>query len=128
MHRSDDQGHGLEKIRSQALRREALSDGGPTVVVVVEVDLPHATIDVVPPGTGEVSGASGYRFLASEPDPEQVDRRVNDARAGIQSITGKRPETYLASSGTFVIEANGEQIRHIAELPSVAAIWANSGF
>ncbi len=123
---SHDQHRGLEKIRSQALRRELLSGDDHPVIVVVEIDLPPAPMEAVSSG-GSGLHLSGYRFLDRDHDAETVRRRVSEAREGIESVTGKPPETYLAAAGSFVVEASGDQILHIAELPSVAAIWANTG-
>lgn len=124
---SHDQHRGLDKIRSQALRRELMSGDDHPVIVVVEIDLPPAPMEAVSSG-GSGLQLSGYRLLDHAPDAAAVDRCVSAAREGIQGITGRPPETYLASSGSFVVEASGDQILHIADLPSVAAIWANSGF
>ncbi|WP_157091463.1 hypothetical protein [Methylobacterium nodulans] len=102
-----------------------MNESGSPLVAVVEVSLPNPKLEpVIPRSSGDVR-VSRFQLVGPEPDPEEVNRRVNDVRRAIEEITGKPPENFLASSGSFVIEANGKQLLRVADLPNVAAIWPN---
>ncbi|WP_298961988.1 hypothetical protein [uncultured Methylobacterium sp.] len=117
----------LEKIRSGDLRDEVAAETPNPRTVIVELDLPAAKLEMTsPPGPGGV-GRPRFRFEPQSPSTtSEIDGRIASLSNGIAEILGRPPETFLATSGSFVIEANGEQIGRIARMPTVSAIWPNT--
>jgi hypothetical protein len=116
----------LEKIRSEGLRQAAAETKSKSHVVIVEVAVPGAKMDVLPPDRRSGSSAARFRF-PSKTVKSDVDR-VAETRRAIEKILGRPPERFFSSSGAFVVTATGEQIRHLADLPQVRAIWPNETF
>jgi hypothetical protein len=114
----------LEKIRSQELRREAREAGITPHTVVIEIDLPQPQVDLDLERT--TFGAPRFRLTESEADPAEVERQISKARRLIERIIGRPTTNFLPSSGSFIVKASGEQLRKIARLSSVLAIWPNS--
>ena len=117
----------LGKIRSTDLRNEAVAEAPQSRVVIVELDLPAADLEMASV-SGDRFGSSRPRFRPGKPSGQtlEMERRITDTSNGIERITGKPPETFLSTSKSFIVEANGEQIGRIAEMPSVSAIWPNT--
>lgn len=114
----------LEKIRSEYLRREATQTHAKPHVVILEVDLPQPKIKV----SRAASGIDAKRLRvvsADSPDSSKIEERVAETRRSIEKILGKPPDQFFSSSGAFVVTATGEQLRKLARLPSVSAIWPN---
>ncbi|HEX8417775.1 MAG TPA: hypothetical protein VF641_09230 [Methylobacterium sp.] len=117
----------LEKIRSADLRSEAVADAPQPHLVIVELKLPRPTLEMTEPRPdGLRPGRARLRFAAAGAASAEVERQIADTSERIEAITGKAPETFLSTSGSFVVEANGAQIGRIADLPSVSAIWPNT--
>jgi hypothetical protein len=115
----------MKKIRSDNLRQEAIETRSEPHVVIVEINIPHPKI--VPLPSDADRGGVGTRFkIESAPSAtNDADRRVAETRKAIQKITGNAPERFFSSSGAFVVTATGNQLRQLACLPSVSAIWPN---
>ncbi len=117
----------IEKVRSEELRREMASAASEPRVVVVELDLPKGRVEAVPHDSRDVFGRVRFRVGTMPPSGATTEQRIDETRRAIEEITGRPADRFFRSSGSFVIEANGRQIRRVAELPSVAAIWPNLG-
>ena len=113
----------LKKIRSEALRREAIETDSTPRVVVVEVNLPRPRVE----RRSQDAAHLGIRWQIQEgsADTAETDRQIADMRKAIKRITGKPPERFFSSSGAFVVTANGKQLQELAKLPAVSAIWPN---
>ena len=112
----------LTKIRSEPLRAEARTAGRDPHVVLVELDLPCAQLGVERNGEG---GPLRLRFLGAAPPRAETDARVAEAARAMARILGHDPGRFIAAAGAFVVEASGDQLRRIASLPLVGAIWPN---
>jgi hypothetical protein len=116
------------KFRSEDLKHEAATGNSNMQAVVVELDLPRGQVMAVPRAQHDIVGGVRFRLGTSTPSGEGVENRINDTRRAIETIVGRSVDRFFQSSGSLVIEANGEQLRRIAELPYVAAIWPNSAW
>jgi hypothetical protein len=118
----------IEKVRSADLRSDVASARSEPRVVIVELDMPKARVEVIRPEQHDDFGSRArFRLGATTPAGEAVERRISNARGEIERIIGRPADRFFRSSNSFVVEANGEQIGRLAELPSVAAIWPNLG-
>jgi hypothetical protein len=117
----------IEKVRSADLRSDVASARSEPRVVIVELDIPKARVEVIRPEQRDAFGRTRFRLGAATPAGGAVERRITDARREIERIIGRPADRFFRSSNSFVVEANGEQIGRLAELPSVAAIWPNLG-
>lgn len=109
----------LEKIRSADLRRDAEAERGERRVVIVEIEAPRPTLYARPAMVG-LPGRRSLGIRAAEP----VDLAA--VTAEITQALGRDPGRFLASSNSFIVDANGPDILRLAHLPSVAAIWPNT--
>lgn len=115
----------LEKIRSTDLRNEAVSEAEQPHTVIVELDLPMPKLESIGPKPIGFGSRPRLRFAPSEPASD-LGSRIEASKEDIATITGRRPEAFLSTSGSFVVNATGEQIGRIAKMPSVSAIWPNT--
>ena len=116
----------LTKIRSEDLRAAVAAGEPERASVIVEIDVPHPTVETVSPQTPDGGRRAKFRLTSPEPDPAETERRIAETLREVESILGRAPESYFSTSGSFVVEATGEQLRRIATLPFVTAIWPNS--
>jgi hypothetical protein len=116
----------IEKIRSEELRTKAMAGDSRPSIVIVELDLPQPKIEAISPSERTSIGRPSFRFSQTADESADITHRVAQSSSDIERIIGKPPERFLATSGTFIVEANGEQIRNIAKLPTVSAIWPNT--
>jgi hypothetical protein len=117
----------LEKIRSEDLRQAAAETKSKPHVVIVEVAIPRPQVDVLSPGGQGETGAARFRISSKVTKSDEV-RPLAETRRAIEKILGRPAERFFSSSGAFVVTATGEQIRHLADLPQVRAIWPNETF
>jgi hypothetical protein len=117
----------LEKVQSADLRNDVASARSTPRVVIVELDLPKARVEVIRPEQQDAFATARFRLGAATPAGDAVERRIADARREIERIIGRPADRFFRSASSFIVEANGEQIGRLAELPSVAAIWPNLG-
>jgi len=119
----------LEKIRSDDLRSEAMAENSEPRSVIVELDLPMPKLEMAERQTVGLRSKAQFRFAAPSPgeagETGQDASKISASKEGIATITGRSPETYLATSGSFVVKATGEQIGRIARMATVLAIWPN---
>ncbi|WP_375461354.1 hypothetical protein [uncultured Enterovirga sp.] len=118
----------LGKIRSEQLRDEAASGtmAGPHTVIL-EIDVPGPSLEVLSPRLGMGFGTPAFRIgPAADDKPADAERVVHRVGGEIERIIGRTPETFLASSGTFVVDATGPQLRELAKIPAITAIWPNT--
>lgn len=114
----------LAKIRSAFLRHETSTPRSKPHTVVVELSLPHPEVKVSAPPKG--SGPAARRVVASSgPPTDETRRQVTKARKLIEKIIGQKTEAFFPSSSAFVVSATGDQIRKLANLDLVSAIWPN---
>ncbi len=116
----------LEKIQSQDLKRDAAQAGSQPHTVIVELDIPMGKIEAAIPKSRTYPGPPKLSIAPPPTSPDEIERRVSETATAIEKITGKAPETFFSTSGSFVVVANGEQLRSIATLSWVAAIWPNT--
>ncbi|MBI3407615.1 MAG: hypothetical protein HY040_04575 [Planctomycetes bacterium] len=57
-------------------------------------------------------------------DAGESDRIVSEARERLTEILGQAPH-WLKAAGAFVATVGGDELKKIAELPHVSAIWLN---
>jgi hypothetical protein len=74
---------GLDKTRSDALRREVMGENGEPLVAVVEVSLPYPELEPVTLGSSGDVRKSRFQLVGPEPDPEEVSRRITDVQHSI---------------------------------------------
>ncbi|MBX9909053.1 MAG: hypothetical protein K2Z25_10100 [Beijerinckiaceae bacterium] len=111
----------LDKIKSDDLREDALHSAPSSHTVLVEVGLPLPTIERSS-REAVTFGRSGLRVGGGAPSSESVDQ----ARHELEQALGHQTQRYLPSSRSFVVEATGRELRRIAEVPAVVAIWPNT--
>ncbi|MDP4025550.1 hypothetical protein Q8W71_23220 [Methylobacterium sp. NEAU 140] len=117
----------LAKIQSDGLRSEAVAETATAHTVIVELDLPMPKLETAVRATSSLRGKPSFRFAPPDPGAEaSAASKIAASREDIAQITGNLPETYLPTSGSFVVKASGEQIARIARMASVSAIWPNS--
>jgi hypothetical protein len=120
----------LEKIRSDELRSEAVAETSEQRSVIVELDLPMPKLEMGDRRTEGLRGKAHFRFAAPTPEDiaeaGQEDSKITASKEDIATITGRLPDNYLSTAGSFVVRANGEQIGRIARMSTVSAIWPNS--
>ncbi|MBP1805211.1 hypothetical protein [Rubellimicrobium aerolatum] len=119
----------LDKIRSEALRRDAAAADPAIHVVLVEIALPPARLEVARPS------APGRPALRVAPEagfgtgPETGGLPAADLhpiREAVEAALGHAAERYLRSARAFVVRASGPELRRLAEVPAVRAIWPNA--
>jgi hypothetical protein len=115
----------LDKIRSDELRREAVTTRSQPHVVVVELNLPQPKVEVMP-SSREPGRGTGFSISTEPSDSTVSESRVAKTRHAIEQIIGRPPERFFPSSGSFVVTATGKQLQQLVELPYVAAIWPNT--
>ncbi|HKS60765.1 MAG TPA: hypothetical protein VJT13_03645 [Xanthobacteraceae bacterium] len=113
----------LEKIQSDFLRRETAEAHSEPHTVIVELSLPHPKVQVSRAPDG---GLAKRAFLADMGgNPEETKRYVSQVRKSLEKIIGHKTDAFFPSSSAFVVSATGEQLRAIANLDHVSAIWPN---
>ena len=111
----------LDKIRSTELREEVLAADDVLRTVLVEIDVARPRME----RTSRPSltpGRASLRIVAGNAGEAQ-ERQVRQA---IEAALGRATERYLASAHAFVVKATGRELRAVAELPAVLAIWPNT--
>jgi hypothetical protein len=113
----------LNKIKSDELRQDARQSHTVPHTVIVEVDLPLPRLEI----SGRPSLTDGRKSvrIGSSSEPA-ADARLGETRQALERILGRKPERYLPSSRSFIVEATGEELMRLAEVPSVVAIWPNT--
>jgi len=112
------------KIRSEFLRREAAEAPSEPHVVIVELNLPSPKASAPPPPMN-VGSAKRRIVAAVEVGSGDTKKKVSDARKMIEKIIGHKTDAFFPSSSAFVVSATGEQLRSLANLDLVSAIWPN---
>ncbi len=115
----------IRKIQGEDLKRQVIASTPRTQTVIVELALPQMKLERSLPYTRTEWGRPNLRFKASEVSQVDIETDIAKAKMEIEHIIGRPAEAVLPSSGTVVVVADGTQIRSIAGLPSVAAIWPN---
>lgn len=113
----------LDKIRSDLLREDALHEENSAHTVLVEVGVPLPTVQRAKSSSITIGRP---RLRVSSPQDDAAG--IEAAKRAVEQALGHKAERYLPSSRTFVVEATGRELRRIAELPSVVAIWPNRSF
>jgi hypothetical protein len=114
-------GRELEKIRSEKLREKVEQIDSRSSTVVVELNPSSGERIKLKRGAHGEWRPSRIDRLSGEDPQAQAARAVRE----IEQITGRPPVNFFGSSHTVVVEATGQQLRRIAQLPEVAAIWPN---
>lgn len=112
----------LSKIRSPILKADAGSRKLKRHVVLVQ--LKSSSEGVV----GLTKSDSGYmrpQKIVPESSATSGVQRVRDIAGDIEEITGRPTLTTLFASEALVIDASGRDLRAIAKLPEVEAIYLN---
>jgi hypothetical protein len=115
----------LDKLKSRELREHAVTGEPHREVVIVEMDLPHPIVGILPE-PGRLPSGWPKKFLVETPDENESEsgRRIDDAKRFLKRLVGFEPR-YLSSSQAFIVEANGIQLSEIAQNPLFAAVWPN---
>jgi hypothetical protein len=114
----------LGKIRSDFLRQETANARAEPHTVVVELNLPHPKVEFSRSSMG--IGSAKQRIARGVDDsPEETKRHVAMAQKSIEKIIGHKADAFFPSSSAFVVTATGEQLRELANLDLVSAIWPN---
>ena len=111
----------LRKIRSEDLRDIARDESSERQTIIVELDLPVPQI--IPPSRFRSLAGDRQMFMSAS-KKDDSDAIIDKARRRLTEMLGREPK-FLRSSHSFIVDADGAQIREIAELPSVHAIWPN---
>lgn len=110
----------MDKFRSVDLREDALQAASLVQTVLVEIGVPLPQVSL-----STRSGITQGRPMFKVNSAPQADI-VDDVRRQLEEVLGHKTERYLPSSRTFVVEANGQELLQIAQVPSVVAIWPNT--
>lgn len=112
----------LQKIRSHDLREEARTASLHSETVIVELEVPATQI-----AFAELPhfGAGRMRPMIVSPT-SSGDETVRAVRDALENVLGRSPGRYLASSHAFILDMTGEQLRQVAQIPEVRAIWPNT--
>jgi hypothetical protein len=110
----------MDKFRSVDLREDALQSASLTQTVLVEVGVPLPKVSL-----STRSGITPGRPMFKVSSGSQTES-VDDVRRELEEALGHKTERYLPSSRTFVVEATGQELLQIAQVPSVVAIWPNT--
>lgn len=117
-----------EKFRHPNLKVLARGMSCELVGVLIELDLPVATIETRPIfRRGAVIQRPLRVQVESDADDAASAKKIVDARQFLESVLGTAP-TWLPGAATFVARATPEQLRRIAESDFVKAIWLNQSF
>lgn len=110
----------MDKFRSENLREDALRSASLPQTVLVEVGVPLPQVGLAT-RSGITQSRPVFRVTGGS-RPGDVD----NVRRQLEEALGHKTERYLPSSRAFVVEATGQQLLQIAEVPSVVAIWPNT--
>lgn len=111
----------LAKLRS-GLEADVLRGRRDAQTVIVELDLPLPRIALAAKRSGLTVGYRPLRIEAAEGRPEIVDA----VRRDLARVLGSATAQYLSSSNAFIVDATGPQLREIAHIDGVKAIWPNT--
>lgn len=111
----------LAKIRSDRLRTEAENADRTPHTVIVEVDVPLPAVEM----SSREAVTSGRKLLRFS-KPAVDANLLQGIKRALAEALGHEPKTYLASSRSFIVEATGDEMRRVAQIPNVLAIWPNS--
>ena len=109
----------LDKIRSDELRSAADAGGAEVHTVIVELNVPLPRISSSKPSPGRPSNP--IRFEDGEPNGVDANAIREEIAKGVRRPVGR----YMATSRAMVVDATGRELREIARLPGVSAIWPN---
>jgi hypothetical protein len=116
-----DQPEPLAKIRSDELRRRAESGDPEGCIVIVEIMLSAEEKILARSPKG---GSLGRHLIElAEGSEAMPDRTIEQLVEEVAKITDEPPQRL--TSAALAVKANGEQLRHIASIPSVLAIYPN---
>lgn len=112
----------FEKIRSEELREQARTASSEAETVIIEVDVPPHQI-----GAAAMPhyGSERIRPMIFPPTFDHTEI-VQAAREALADVIGRSPGRYLASSHAFILDVTGEQLKQVAAIPEVRAIWPNT--
>jgi hypothetical protein len=108
----------LNKLRSDDLRQRVLSADPESQTVIVEVNIPLPALQVAKSRLGERSRIGLAPKEGGGDDVKSIKRKM-------KKIFGAVPR-FLPSSRSFIVDATGDQLRKVAELPEVLAVWPNT--
>lgn len=115
----------LQKVRSADLQANAMDESEDVETVIVELDVPTPTISFEGPSSAAIGARSAmFGVLAAADDDDGKDIIIEKARRLLREVTGGEPR-YLRAADSFVVAANGRQLRAIAASPLVQAVWPN---
>jgi hypothetical protein len=117
--------HVMAKLRAEDLRDEVEQGSSTKQMVIVELALSSGQVEALPIDLYDRTGRVRFKVRSAPPGIVDTEGKIKDVRQAIESIVGRPTDTFFRSSGSLVVEATGEQMRRIAELPSVSAIWPN---
>ena len=119
--------HGyFDKIRSESLREDARSESPSPRTVIVEVDVPVPRVAAAPAGRGgrgTFSHKRRFRLVAPDAD---LDDGIAAVRQALADVVGGPAGRYLPTSNAFIVDMTGKQLRQIAAMPMVRAIYPNT--
>jgi hypothetical protein len=113
----------MQKLRSAELRAHAAENATAVETVLVEVNISGPRIRETP-NAAETPGFGTRRFTLDSDDDRHNEETIKETRRFLTNVTGREPN-FLSSSHVFITDANGDQLRKIAQHPFVQAIWPN---
>jgi len=111
----------LAKLRS-GLEADVRRGRRDAQTVIVELDIPPPRVALAPKRTGLTLGYRPMRIEAGESRPDVVE----SVRDGLTRVLGSASSHYLSAAQAFVVDATGPQLREIAHIDGVKAIWPNT--
>jgi hypothetical protein len=111
----------LGKLRS-GLEADVRRGRRDAQTVIVELDIPPPRLTLAPRATGVTLGHRPMRVEASPNSPEIVEA----VQGELARLLGNGTSRYLSSAQAFIVEATGPQLREIAHIEGVKAIWPNT--
>lgn len=115
----------LQKVRSADLQANAMDESEDVETVIVELDVPTPTLSFEAPSSAAIGGRSArFSVLAAATDEAGKDIIIEKARLLLRDVTGGEPR-FLRAADSFIVTANGRQLRAIAASPLVQAVWPN---
>jgi hypothetical protein len=110
----------LEKLRSDGLKRAVLDVSSNPQTVIVELALPLPRVVVSPRGSNVMRRPAAVESVSAH----ELETRVSEALRAIAQV-GVEAGPFIPSAHALVVDATGRQLRSLAELPAVRAIWPN---
>jgi hypothetical protein len=118
----------MAKIASDELNHLIELGSNDPVGVLIELDLPEEVfVEVERRLAADQVGSGAVRFRRTVPKASEQQERtesINKVRQLLEEMSGVSPR-WLGSSQTFVARVSPRQLRDIADLPDVKAIWPN---